>query len=196
MSLANPSSSHPPARTMIFIDGGYLRKCTEELWKLKIEDFYFYEFSVYLAEKAFKKLEYAQIIRTYFYDGIVEATDKNFPSQKKFHNNIISSNRNHEVRSGQLIKIEKERYRQKGVDVLMAIDMIDKANSNQYDVAIIVAGDLDHLEAIKTIRNKGKQVFGVFYKKSIAQELLLNVDDHYELEKTDLKGIKNMKLPR
>ena len=186
MSLVNPRSTHPPAKVMIFIDGGYLKKWIETKCKLKLDEFNFSVFSEYVTGKALGNLDYAQIIRTYYYDGLANPSEKVYKKQKKI-NDLINSFPNFDVRIGHLVKDGQGKFRQKGVDVLMAIDMIDKANSNQYDIAIIVAGDLDHLEAIKTIKNKGKQVFGVFYKGSVSKELRQHFDNDYALSKDDEK---------
>lgn len=194
MSITNPNESHPPARIMIFIDGGYLRKGAKELWGIDLDNFLFTQFSIYIAQKVFGSIKLPQIIRTYFYDGLVDPIDKKFELQNESHKKIIREHRGYEIRQGRLIKLGDGKYRQKGVDVLMAIDMIDKANSNQYDVALIVAGDLDHIEAIKNIRNKGKQIVDVFFRNSIAEDILLNVDDHLELSKGSLEKIRGIDI--
>lgn len=48
--------------------------------------------------------------------------------------------------------------KEKQVDVAMAVDMLDKAWDNQFQVAIVVAGDLDFAPALKKVRERGKQV--------------------------------------
>jgi uncharacterized LabA/DUF88 family protein len=47
----------------------------------------------------------------------------------------------YEVRLGRLIKDGSGSYKQKGVDVSMAIDMLTKAYESHYDVAVLLAGD-------------------------------------------------------
>ena len=179
MSLVNPRASHPPARIMIFIDGGYLKKWIETKGKLKVDEFNFAAFSDYVTTKALGNLDFAQIIRTYYYDGLANPSEPEYKEQKRIHE-LINGFPNFDVRIGNLVKDGKGNFRQKGVDVLMAIDMVDKANSNQYDIAIVVVGDLDHVEAIKTVKNKGKQVFGIYYKGSESKELRQHFDNDFE----------------
>lgn len=47
---------------------------------------------------------------------------------------------------------------QKGIDVKMSVDLIVKAVKNEYETAIILAGDSDFEEVIREIRNFGKKV--------------------------------------
>ena len=76
-----------------------------------------------------------------------------------------------EVKLGDLIKTNK-LYKQKGVDTLIAIDMITKAYLNHYDVAYLVAGDRDFVNVVKTVKNyTGKIVIRIFEPTSISQEL-------------------------
>jgi uncharacterized LabA/DUF88 family protein len=73
-----------------------------------------------------------------------------------------------EVRLGRLKRQKERGFKQKGVDTLIAIDMITKAYQNHYDVAILVAGDEDLLDLVNEVKNTGKRVFGA-YLKSISR---------------------------
>jgi len=190
MSLVNPRSN-VPARVMIFIDGGYLKKWIREKLKMDPKKFEFGTFNIIMVKKALSKLDNAVIIRTYFYDGLAEPTDKEYSNQKDFFNHLESSFPNFEVRCGRLIRDGDNNFRQKGVDVLMGIDMVDKANLNQYDIAFVVAGDLDHLEAVQTVKRKGKQVFGIYYSGSISSELLRAFDFDFQLKEDLVDEIIN-----
>ena len=176
--------------TMIFVDGGYLKKQLAKQ-QIDIKKFDLEKFSVRIAELTGWANRRHIIIRTYFYDGIVNPSDSEYEIQKEFHDSINETFSNYEVRQGRLIRSGKGDLRQKGVDTLLAIDMIDKANSNQYEIAIVVAGDLDHLEAIKTTKNKGKKVYGFFNKESISKELSLEFDRRYVLEEYGSEFILN-----
>lgn len=54
--------------------------------------------------------------------------------------------------------IQGNYWEQKGVDVKMAIDMMAKAHRNEYDVAVVVAGDGDFVELVKFVKEMGKHV--------------------------------------
>ncbi len=51
-----------------------------------------------------------------------------------------------------------ETFREKGVDVRMAIDMVVGAYEDQYDTAIMVSSDSDLVPAILNVKRQGKQV--------------------------------------
>lgn len=50
------------------------------------------------------------------------------------------------------------RYREKGIDVKIATDLIVGAVDDQYDVAILVSSDTDLIPAIDWVRSRGKKV--------------------------------------
>jgi len=80
----------------------------------------------------------------------------------------------------------KGETEQKGVDSLIAIDMITKAYQNQYDEAILVAGDSDFLEIVKTVKAIGPRVTGVYFEKSTSKDLIHEFDKRQPLEKNQL----------
>ncbi len=45
---------------------------------------------------------------------------------------------------------------QKGVDVLLATDLVHLAHEEEYDIAIILSGDTDMIEAVKLVKSMGK----------------------------------------
>jgi len=57
---------------------------------------------------------------------------------------------------GHMLKTDK--YHEKGVDVLMAVDLLVGAYENLYDTAILVSSDTDLLPAILKIRQMKKKV--------------------------------------
>ena len=51
-----------------------------------------------------------------------------------------------------------EKYREKGIDVKLATDLIVGAVDNQYDTALVVSSDTDLIPAIDWVRSRGKRV--------------------------------------
>ena len=97
----------------------------------------------------------------------------------------------HEVKLGRLIKTN-DGYKQKGVDVRIAIDMILKAYENHYDIAVLVSGDDDLVDAVKTVKDAaGKQVYGAYYPKSTSARLIDCFDKRIILDGTILKRFTN-----
>jgi len=51
-----------------------------------------------------------------------------------------------------------EKYREKGIDVKLATDLIVGAVDNQYDTALIVSSDTDLIPAIDWVRSRKKKI--------------------------------------
>ncbi|OLC36171.1 MAG: hypothetical protein AUH84_02055 [Thaumarchaeota archaeon 13_1_40CM_4_38_7] len=167
---------------MIFIDAGYFTNhWLENQSKKEKENFNFEEFSKYIGGRnAFPQLDTVRLIRTYYYDGLVDPrkTDQ-YNKQRLFHRYLNYSFSNYEVRTGLIV--DQGTDIQKGVDSLLAIDMINKAYTNQFDVAILVAGDLDHLPVVRTVKDNGKEVYGAYYPESYSQDLINEFDAKFVL---------------
>ena len=69
------------------------------------------------------------------------------------------------IQFGHMLKTD--RYHEKGVDVLMATDLLCGAYEDLYDTAILVSSDTDLIPAIQKVRSKGKKV----EKEDLAQFL-------------------------
>lgn len=65
---------------------------------------------------------------------------------------------------------------QKGVDVQLAVDLVDFAHKDVYDVAILLSGDIDLLESVINAKNMGKQII-VFGDESVTAEEIKRVAD-------------------
>jgi len=73
-------------------------------------------------------------------------------------------------------------YVEKGVDIAIAVDMIQLAYSNSYDVAILVSGDGDFAKAIKAVKDQGKHVEVAFFKKDFSYHLSMVADKRIYLD--------------
>jgi uncharacterized LabA/DUF88 family protein len=54
----------------------------------------------------------------------------------------------------------------KGLDISLATDMLANAVDDNYDVAVLVAGDADYVPLVQEIQRRGKIVFVWFFEKS------------------------------
>lgn len=66
---------------------------------------------------------------------------------------------------------------QKGVDMRVALHMVKLAYNNAYDVAILVTGDADLVEAVRTVKDLGKQVEYVYCPGVMKATPLVKVSD-------------------
>jgi len=60
---------------------------------------------------------------------------------------------------------------EKGVDVAIATKMLTHAINRAFETAILVSGDKDYLETVRTVKNMGLRVEVVSYRKSLSQDL-------------------------
>ena len=81
-----------------------------------------------------------------------------------------------------MIKDGSGSYKQKGVDILMAIDMLTKAYESHYDVAVLLAGDDDLVDLVKAVKDAGKRVYGAFFKASCSKRLRDSFDRKHYLD--------------
>jgi uncharacterized LabA/DUF88 family protein len=106
----------------------------------------------------------------------VDFGDPEYGKQDEYFKRIRMNN-NYEVKLGRLIKTKGNNFRQKGVDVLLAIDMITKAFLNQYEIALLLGGDDDYVDLIKSIKDlTGKRVYGAYFERSASERLVESLD--------------------
>ena len=140
-------------KVAIFIDGGYLDKIAKDEFNVRID-----------YEKLSKELSLGkEILRTYYYHcepyqstPVTTEERERFSKAQKFHGALIRLPR-YEVKLGQLQCIRGE-FRQKGVDTLLSIDIVNLAASSKISDVVLLAGDSDYLPAIKVAKEHGVNV--------------------------------------
>jgi len=73
-------------------------------------------------------------------------------------------------------------WAEKGVDVALVTEMVYQSSQHNYDVLILVAGDLDYREAIKRIKQRGIKVVVAFFKSLTSPEFIRCADDFINIE--------------
>ena len=187
LSMSVPTPSY--RQVMIFTDGGYLREyLKKELRNDRISMNGFQNLVHYLVECVKWGTIHGELVRTYYYDAIAEETEKDTREGQKLFFGTLSHVPFCTIRLGRLIKT-KEGYRQKGVDILMAIDMLTKAYENHYEIAILVAGDGDFVDLVEAVKDAGKRVYGAYVPRNISQELRESFDVPLALPGKILKSL-------
>ncbi|MGB9772784.1 MAG: NYN domain-containing protein [Bacteroidota bacterium] len=64
------------------------------------------------------------------------------------------------------------RYREKGVDVAIAVDVLTLAHNRAFDVAILVSGDGDFIRLVKAVKQLGQRVMIAAFRHSCAPALM------------------------
>jgi len=103
-------------------------------------------------------------LRTYFYDCMPYRDDPPTPEQQKRYAdkqrfiNSLSILPRFEIRLGRLqrlMTVDGDDFRQKGVDILLAVDLVRMAWRDRIYKAVIVTNDTDFIPAIKEAKDAG-----------------------------------------
>lgn len=173
---------------MVFIDGAYLSLVSKFLGKSKHLKFDIKKFSENLAKK-----DGLNCKEVFYYNcpPFQETPPTNEQAKRKAGYDKFTSKLDLagiKIREGRCQMINNE-YTQKGVDVLLSIDLIRKAN--EIKNFILVACDTDFVPAIKDIREKDKVKVILYYFKdkdakfSMSDHILSVCDKKVKLRKED-----------
>lgn len=134
------------------------------------------------------------MIRIYYYDGIVDPKeDANANAQQREYFDLVERNQNISVVLGEAVKVSEGKFRQKGVDVLLAIDALSMAYLDHYDSGLFVLGDRDFKPLIEAIKSAGKKTFGFSYIENVSKELTRTFDFRLAFNKRIMEGWRKMK---
>ena len=81
---------------------------------------------------------------------------------------------------------KKPRYREKGVDVSLAISMVVGACDDVFDVAYLVASDSDYQPAVAEVCARGKQVVYVGFEINPNRGLMAKASDSIIISNSDV----------
>ncbi len=164
----------PTERVAIFIDGSNLYHALEAM--LKRHDLNFTEFVKTLCGDR-------GLFRTYYYNALQDAVAR--PDAFKEQQDFLDSLRKTpylEVRLG-IIKTAQGTQIEKGVDIMLATDLLYFAWNNFYDTAVLVSGDADFAYALQAVKNMGKHVEVAYFEGATARELLNVADARHQLDR-------------
>jgi len=83
--------------------------------------------------------------------------------------------------------LKADGYHEKGVDVLMAVDLLIGAYEDKYDTAILVSSDTGLLPAIEKVRLKGKKIEYIGFSHKPSYAMIANSDARRLLIKEELE---------
>src|SRR5881296_3038433 len=128
-------------RVMVFIDGGHLRSGLREM--LGNDNLNYSHLLDRIRGSIAVPSLHDELVRAYYYDATPSPEEAEKHKQQREYLRKIKDCSDYEIREGRLKKDGKGSFKQKGVDTLIALDMLSKAYENHYDVAILIAGDDD-----------------------------------------------------
>ncbi len=170
-------------RVMIFIDGSNLYHSVKNFFKRTDID---------MGKLGNKLLDKRRLVRIYYYNakvGLKEEPERYRDQQAFFAS--VSAIPYCELRLGRLVYINWPNTPpfEKGVDIQLATDMITHSFKNNYDVAVLVAGDNDYVGALQSVKDNGKHVeVALFGKERTSRQLRVAADRVITINARFLKG--------
>jgi uncharacterized LabA/DUF88 family protein len=156
---------------MIFIDGSNMYHSLRHFFKRTNID---------IGKFCQKILDKRRLVRIYYYNARVGQKEEpeRYKDQKKYFAGVEAIPYT-ELRLGRLVYNNwpgNPPY-EKGVDIQLATDMITHSFKNNYDVAVLVAGDNDFVGALQAVKDNGKNVEVALFGKERTSMQLRNVAD-------------------
>jgi len=170
-------------RVMIFIDGSNLYHSLKTGYGRTDID---------IGKFCEKLLEKRRLIRIYYYNAIVGETQEpeRYRSQQTFLNSVRMVPYL-EMRLGRLVYTNawpSSPPYEKGIDIMLATDLLTHSFKQNYDVAIVVGGDTDYVGAIQQVKNNGQNVEVALFGHTGSVELRHVADRTVEIDGRYLKG--------
>jgi len=192
------------SRVMVFIDGHYLEKKIRDkkISDKREEGLKYQNIPNFLVQQTQRGSRKPELERAYYYNALPSLKDLDNIKDEQERQNIkqkmdeiikknepkfdaIRSLDMFDVRLGRLVYSKNGEPRQKGVDSLIAIDMLSKAFRKDCDEAVLLAGDSDFVEVVKAVKDAGVKVTGAFFKDNTSKELIQSFDKQIVLDHID-----------
>lgn len=158
-------------RIMVFIDGSNMYHSLKA---------FFNRTDIDLGKFCTKLVGKRRLIRIYYYNARVSRKEEpeRYVHQRQFFDSVAAIPYT-EVRLGRLVYVNWPTSPpfEKGVDVQLATDMLTHSFKNNYDTAVLVAGDNDFVSALQAVKDNGKHIeVALFGKEETSRELRFVAD--------------------
>jgi len=167
-------------RVAIFIDGSNLYHALRSSFKRHDLNF---------AEFASKLCGSRRLFRIYYYNVLQDPIQRpdGYREQQEFLD-ILRKTSYLEVRLGST-KIAQGGLVEKGIDIMLATDLLYFAWNDFYDVALLVSGDSDFAYALQAVKNMGKHVEVAYFESGVSKDLLNVADNRHLLDRGFFRGL-------
>ena len=147
-----------PERAMVFIDAMNLYESLGALGLNTNVDYY--KFGLKLAEPQ------RRLIRCHVYTGAYDQARERtkYTAQVRYFNRVQGMS--FVMLKTRPLILRGGTYIQKGVDTLLATDMVSMAFLGHYDIAFLVSGDGDLAPAVEAVKAAGKQAIVAAFPRS------------------------------
>ena len=174
-------------KVAIFIDGSNLYHALQG--NFKRHDLNYNEFASRLCGSR-------QLFRTYYYNVLQDQVQRpdGYREQQEFLE-VLRKTPYLEIRLGST-KVSQGVSVEKGIDIMLATDLLYFAWHNFYDVAVLVSGDSDFAYALQAVKNMGKHVEVAYFESGASKDLLNVADNRYLLNRKFFSGLWVRRPPK
>lgn len=167
-------------RVAIFIDGSNLYHALKTNFKRM--DLNYSEFTAKLVGNR-------RLFRTYYYNVLQDSVQRpdGYREQQEFLE-VLRKTPYLEIKLGST-KVSQGVPVEKGIDIMLATDLLYFAWNNFYDTAIVVSGDSDFAYALQAVKNMGKHVELAYFERGVSKDLLEVADNRYLLDLAFFRGL-------
>jgi uncharacterized LabA/DUF88 family protein len=167
-------------RVAIFIDGSNLYHALRSN---------FGRYNLNYAKFTSKLCGERRLLRIYYYNVLQDPSQRPdvYREQQEFLD-ILRQTPYLEIRLGST-KMAQGIPVEKGIDVMLATDLLYFAWHDFYDVAILVSGDADFAYALQAVKNVGKHVEVAYFESGVSKDLLNVSDKRYLLDRNFFRGL-------
>jgi uncharacterized LabA/DUF88 family protein len=160
-------------RVAIFIDGSNLYHSLKNNFK---------RFDLNFGEFTKKLCGSRQLVRTYYYNVLQESNQRSEGSreQQEFLETLRKTPYL-ELRLG-TTKLSQGIPVERGIDVMLATDLLYFAANNTYDIGILVSGDSDFNYTVQVVKDMGKHVEVAYFENAASRDLLNLADFLHQLD--------------
>ena len=164
----------------VFIDGSNLYHALKNNFKRQDLNF---------AEFASKLCGARRLFRIYYYNVLQDPAQRpdGHREQQEFLD-ILRRTPYLELRLGS-IKVAQGVSVEKGIDVMLATDLLYFAWNDSYDEAVLVSGDADFAYAVQAVKNMGKHVEVAYFESGVSKDLLDAADNRHLLDRSFFKNL-------
>ena len=167
-------------RVSIFIDGSNLYHALKSN---------FHRYDLNFAEFVSKLCGSRRLLRTYYYNVLQDPMERpdGHREQQEFLDNLRRTPYL-EVRLGST-KMAQGVTVEKGIDVMLATDLLYFAWNDFYDAAVLVSGDADFAYALQAVKNMGKHIEVAYFEGGVSKDLFNIADERHLLDRKFFTGL-------
>ena len=130
-----------------------------------------------------------RLLRTYYYNILQDEYQwpTGYLEQQEFID-VLRRTPYLEVKLG-TTKVAQGQPVERGIDIMVATDMLNMAWRDAVDVVLLVSGDSDFAYALQSIKNMGKQVEVAYFENAVSRDLVELADKKHILDASFFTGL-------